>query len=1307
VIATWRVHLRRLRFAILAAAATCVILLGVLAGLTQLAMPWLAQHPQQVEHWLSDRLGRPVTIGRLDGRWMGGGPLLSLDDVRIGGDTPASTLVIPHAELAFDLLALVQRNRAVSEFRLADVELKLVHEGGEWKLRDLDLGASGKSDEPFSMGALGALEITRLKLGIEDVGNNVHVQLVAPVLRVLNRGAGVRVLGRVRRAGGILPPLDLVADLDAGSRSGEIYFGGRDVDFARAGEGIAPAGIRPVSGRGALQLWARVAQGRVEDVRMRLDARMLQLSSDRAISVDDPLAIEPRVAFERLSLVARWMREAGGWSLDVADLVANNDPPARLSIERRGDDADPRWRAGAAALQFEPLGDLVMLAADVPAGLRRWLYLAHPRGVVEHVGIDWDGSDDYRVEARLRGVELASVESIPGVEHLDLDLIGDAGALLAQLPAKAIRVDYPHVFRRPFLFGSFGGDVVARRVDEGWRIETDRIGFEGEGYGGELRGSIDIAASRRPRVDLSALVAHGEVVAAKLFWPTTSMSPRAIEWLDRALVSGRIIEGRAAIHGDLDDWPFHDRSGRFVAAAHVVDTTLDYHENWPPAEHVDAVATFVNDGVRVDADSLSTMGNKVGQASASIEDFGPLVLDLSAKAEGSGANLLAFLRATPIGKRYQDQLKDIVVGGKGEVAFALNLPIKQTEALTLDGSVDLVGAKLDHNAYGLHFADASGVLRFNQKGFVADQLDTLFRERKAKLTIAVGGFVSEPQDAFEASVSGTYPVSSVFADVPMLLPLLGNVQGESEWTARVAVKHAEDGVARSALSLDSGLVGTAIDLPPPLAKSADANVPFHLELGLPVAGQAFTARLGDIASLSGRAPGPDRAFGARIEFGSGKSVDPPAAGVVIAGRMPRLDAGAWVERVGSGSGSAGVVQSIDVRAADFVLGGRHFDDTGLKVENAPATTTITLDGAAIAGSLEVPRSDMRSRGIGAHFARVHWPEAPADAPDADAFSDVTPAALPPLHLRVDDFQLGKASFGSARFDSHPVPGGMQIDTLESQSPNVTMSARGDWTGGIIENRTNMSIELSARNLGRMMDALGFPGLIDGGSTKATIDASWLGPPSAFALAKLDGTLGIDVAEGRILDVEPGAGRLFGLFSLTEIPRRLSLDFSDFFQSGLGFNSITGTFRLAGGNAYTDGLKIKSPAADIVVSGRTGLRSKDYDQLMDVQPHAGATLPIVGALAAGPVGAAAGLVMQGLLNKPIGKAVARRYKVSGSWEKPQITQLARTRPKRLPADVPDVPDEPAPSPSPPPAAHEPAHPPALWEVPQALRDDGLQ
>jgi uncharacterized protein YhdP len=191
----------------------------------------------------------------------------------------------------------------------------------------------------------------------------------------------------------------------------------------------------------------------------------------------------------------------------------------------------------------------------------------------------------------------------------------------------------------------------------------------------------------------------------------------------------------------------------------------------------------------------------------------------------------------------------------------------------------------------------------------------------------------------------------------------------------------------------------------------------------------------------------------------------------------------------------------------------------------------------------------------------------------------------------------------------------------------------------------------------MMDALGFPGLIDGGQTTADIDAIWPGPPSAFALAKLEtGAITLKVAEGRIRDVEPGAGRFFGLFSLSEIPRRLSLDFSDFFRSGLSFNSITGIFGLDKGNAYTSNLLIKSPAADIAISGRTGLRARDYEQEMVVTPHTGATLPIVGAIAAGPVGAAAGLVLQGVLGRPMGKAMGSRYRVSGSWDKPQITLI---------------------------------------------------
>ena len=1288
--ATRRVRLRRLRFAALAVIATGVIVLGVLAGLTQLAMPWLTHHPQHVEHWLSVRLQRPVTIGHLSGDWVGGGPLLTLDDVHIGPRHGGhSVMAITHAELAFDAYALFKRNSAFSEFRISGLDLHLIRADGEWTLHGLDLGAPAQaSDEPFSLGALGALEISDLKLQIDDAERNLHLALVAPVVRLLNRGAITRVLARLRLGDAQSPLIDLVADLDFGDRSGEIYLGTAAVDLDQFDAPTLPGGVRAMGGHGVLQLWARVRNAQADDVRMRVDLKHARLSTASPIVIDARTSVAPMVAFDRLAFVSRWQRQSTGWSLDVADFVADRaaaGTPARIMIEHDARALPPSWRGTGTALPLEPFANVAMLVDALPPSLRRWFYLAHPRGAVATADLRWSNPSDYVVNAELRNVVVTNADVVPGIDSLDIDLHGDAEALLLHLPTRALRIDYPHVFRTPFELTQFGGDVIARRTFGAWRLETDRLDFEGAGYGGELRGGVDLAdAGGAPTVDLYAAVAHGEVSATGLFLPAITMPHEAIAWLDRALVGGHLVDGRVALHGDLAHWPFHDNSGRMVARGEAEDMTLDYDPQWPRADKIHAIASFINDGMQVDVESGESLGNKVAHASATIADFGPLLLDLDAKVEGSGASLLGFLRATPIGKRYQEQLKDITLGGRGKVAFTLHLPIKQIETLTLNGNAQLIGAQLDHSGYDLHFSDANGPLRFNQNGFAADKLDVGFRDRKAQLSIAIGSYVADPKHVFEASVTGRFPLTSVFANVPVLLPALAAFPGESDWSAQVGVAAPEGAPVQSRLTLTSDLQGIAIDLPAPLAKSAASPLPFRLMLPLPVAGQRFDVSLGDLVAVSGRLPAPNHAFAARIDFGATQVAEPPAAGISIGGHVGVLDAGGWLERaVHDGGAGGGAINSIDLRAGDFLFASRHFSDVHLDIASAAATTTVRLDSAAIAGSLEVPRVDLAGRGLRAKFERIHWPEPEAGAPDTNAFSGVAPASLPPLHIAVDDFQLGNANFGSAEFQSHPITGGMQVEKLASHSPNVDMTASGDWTGTATDNQSHLAIELTTHDLGHMMTALGFAGLIDGGKTRATIDASFPGPPSAFALAKLDGSLAINVGEGRILDVEPGAGRIFGLFSLTEIPRRLSLDFTDFFKSGLSFNSIAGTFRLSNGDAYTDGLTIKSPAADIVITGRTGLIAKDYDQRMSVTPHAGSTLPIVGAIAAGPVGAAAGLALQGILNKPLGKATQRHYTVTGSWDKPTITQLPRSVGSRArrggdvkPAPPPAHTDEPA-------------------------------
>ncbi|MGH8173064.1 MAG: YhdP family protein, partial [Rhodanobacteraceae bacterium] len=661
-----RRNLRRLRFALFTLAAIIVIALALMVGLGQLAMPWLARNPQRVEAWLSARLHQPVHVGHLAAVWASGGPVLTLDDVRIG-DPGKQPLQLSRAELALDFYAPLRGDRAWSEFRLVGVDVRLVHDEDGWHVRGFDLDkatdasktakAATRSDE-MSMGALGAIVFKDLKLSIEDERKDIHVALAASELRAVNRGDITHIAGKVRSLASPETPIDLIADVDVTRRAGTFYAGGKDVDVAGIVGRRAFGGVQLLNGRGNAQVWATVASSRVNDLRLRIDLADVSLASAETIAADSALAVSPRAHFDRFAFSARWLRTADGWSADFADLAMTHGEttaaPGRIGIERHAGDQGTRFRAALADVPLEPLGSLAMLTTQAPDGLRRWLYLAHPSGQLSSADIDWRGAQDFDANAVLRDVGLADAGFVPGIEHIDAEIHGDAQALLLRVPEQALRVDYPRVFRKPFVFAQFGGDIVAYRDDDAWRLDTDRVVFEGEGYGGELRGGVEIQNDgTRPLLDLAAVVTHADVVAAKLFWPTITMPPAAVAYLDHALVSGKLDNGRVVVHGDLDSWPFHDESGRFEARGHITDMIFDYAPEWPRAEELDAIATFVGDSMQLEVDSLETGALRLTSASANIANLGEPVLELSAKGNGTGANLLAFLRASPVGKQYQ------------------------------------------------------------------------------------------------------------------------------------------------------------------------------------------------------------------------------------------------------------------------------------------------------------------------------------------------------------------------------------------------------------------------------------------------------------------------------------------------------------------------------------------------------------------------------------------------------------------------------------------------------------------------------
>ena len=120
----FRRRLRHLRFFLQAGFSAVLIAAALLVGCMRLALPWLAANPERIEGWLGDRIGRAVDIGKVAWIWTRSGPRLLFDRIEIAAGTDGTpALELARTELALNLYAAFQKNRAWNEFRLVGLKL--------------------------------------------------------------------------------------------------------------------------------------------------------------------------------------------------------------------------------------------------------------------------------------------------------------------------------------------------------------------------------------------------------------------------------------------------------------------------------------------------------------------------------------------------------------------------------------------------------------------------------------------------------------------------------------------------------------------------------------------------------------------------------------------------------------------------------------------------------------------------------------------------------------------------------------------------------------------------------------------------------------------------------------------------------------------------------------------------------------------------------------------------------------------------------------------------------------------------------
>ncbi|WP_462116391.1 YhdP family protein, partial [Lysobacter xanthus] len=935
-----------------------------------------------------------------------------------------------------------------------------------------------------------------------------------------------------------------------------------------------------------------------------------------------------------------------------------------------------------------------------PADTRRWIRDARPSGLVDDAHVrSTRGRVD--VDARLASVGFDRVGTAPGLRGIAGRLAGDADGVSIEFePKSAVRFSWPQAFG-PDHVVRLTGSAGAWRDGGGWRVATRGLHVAGQGYSADARGGLQWQGDgTRPFIDLAIDIGATQVPVAKRFWVRDRMAPTVVAWLDSALLGGRVERGRAVVVGDLDDWPFRGHEGVFEARAHVAGGVVKFQPDWPAAEDVDADLVFTATGFDIDG------SGRVGQVrlpalKASIDHYGVGALTVQASGDTDAARLLDIVRASGLRKLQPETIDALSASGPAHVDFGLEMPLGHHGPLKIDGGVVLKGATLADRRWNLRFDDVRGPARYDLRGFTANDLDARHDGQASRLSLRAGeGHVRTATNAFEGDVAASFDIDDLLARAPEMGWLSPYVAGRSAWTVGIVVPRTAPGKPAAArLQLRSQLAGTSLDLPAPLRKPASQSLAASVDTPLPLGSGEINVALGELVAVRARS---DRGrTGVRVVLGDDRVDEAaPASGLVATGRAAQLDALDWIAFVqggGSGSSSGGgagglSLQRIDVTTPRLAMLGGQFGETRLQVQPLPGgALAVRADGATLSGTVNVPDAGP----VTGRFARVFWKSNPASSsasarttpttvaptvtsaarrPQAGTRAVVSPATVDPakvpaLSLDVDDLRMGSASLGAARFRSHPTAAGLVLDEFNARSRGHRVDASGEWTGRGTAARTRIAAIVSSNDFGGLLDGFGFGGRIGGGKGDAKFDANWTGAPSDFAPGTLQGSLVLDARDGRLLGVEPGAGRVLGLLSLAELPRRLTLDFGDFFAKGFSFNRLGGNVRFGAGLARTDDFAIKGPAAEIRIRGAANLRQQTFDQTIEVRPKAGNLLTAVGAIAGGPVGAAIGAAASAVMSKPLGQIGAKTYRVTGPWAEPKVEVMTRDQTRTLAATPP--------------------------------------
>ena len=692
-------------------------------------------------------------------------------------------------------------------------------------------------------------------------------------------------------------------------------------------------------------------------------------------------------------------------------------------------------------------------------------------------------------------------------------------------------------------------------------------------------------------------------------------------------------------------------------------------------------------------------------------------LALEATARGPLAEMLKIVNTTPIGGWIGHALAGATASGPADFKMTLGIPLNAVAETTVKGSVGLTGNDVRIAPDLPLLGAAKGRVDFTQKGFSVVGASARVLGGDAAFE---GGSQADDSIRFTGQGVATAEGLRRAAELGPVARVATAMSGQAAYRANLAfVKgRAQITVASNLVGL-----GIDLPFPLAKAAAAPLELRYQIapvdEAGTAAGGVRDSLRL-DLGSLvqaqyvrehvasasrvvrggiGVSAPAPQPASGvaaninlARISvdawettfdrlFGAAAVASPAAA--TGPGATPATAVAAPVPADGAHPSEGYIPDAIALRAQELQTGSRRLTAVVIGAsEDAGGLWRGNVSADQLDGYVEYRptrrRGSSAAVGVGAgriyaRLSRLSLPK--TDAEQVETLLEEKTTSVPGLDIVVDDFELRGKRLGRVEVEAsnrtQREPGReplreWRLTKLNITLPEARLTATGTWgidaAAATPANRTRATLDfkLALEDSGALLERLGAGKAIRGGKGELAGRVSWAGSPLALNTPSLAGAINVAIDSGQFLKAGPGAARLLSVLSLQSLPRRLAFDFRDLFEEGFVFDNVTGDMTIGEGVARTNNLRMRGPAAVVLMEGSADIGREVQDLRVVVVPEINAGTASLAYAIINPAIGIGTFLAQYFLRKPLIEAGTREFHVTGSWDDPKVDRVERKR-----------------------------------------------